>query len=123
MEIKREICINKFKINLNKRLSNFENYDTIYSNNRIKLFSNFYLPIEIRKTTNKEIRNELIEYSENELKDKIVKELEEELENEYNISQYSNKTKEVETVPEQDGMLVKLIYEIKEEIGTKVKTN
>ena len=123
VEIKREICINKFKINLNKRLSNFENYDTIYSNNRIKLFSNFYLPIEIRKATNKEIRNELIEYSENELKDKIVKELEEELENEYNISQYSNKTKEIETVPEQDGMLVKLIYEIKEEIGTKVKTN
>ena len=33
------------------------------------------------------------------------------------------KTKEIETVPEQDGMLVKLIYEIKEEIGTKVKTN
>ena len=63
------------------------------------------------------------EYSENELIDKIGKELEEELENEYNISQYSNKTKEVETVPEQDGMLVKLIYEIKEEIGTKVKTN
>ena len=123
MEIKREICINKFKINLNKRLSNFENYDTIYSNNRIKLFSNFYLPIEIRKATNKEIRNELVEYDENELKDKIVKELEEELENEYNISQYSNKTKEIETVPEQDGMLVKLIYEIKEEIGTKVKTN
>lgn len=87
------------------------------------MFSNFYLPIEIRKATNKEIRNELVEYDENELKDKIVKELEEELENEYNISQYSNKTKEIETVPEQDGMLVKLIYEIKEEIGTKVKTN
>ena len=52
MEIKREICMNNFKINLNKKLSNFENYDTIYSNHKIKLFSNFYLPIEVKKTTN-----------------------------------------------------------------------
>lgn len=123
MEIKREICINNFKINLNKRLSNFENYDTIYSNHRIKLFSNFYLPIEIKKITNTEIKNELVEYSENELKDKIEKELEEELEKEYNISSYENKNKDVEVNLEPDGMRLKLTYEIKEEIGTKVKLN
>lgn len=121
MEIKREICINNFKINLNKRLSNFENYDTIYSNHRIKLFSNFYLPIEIKKITNTEIKNELVEYSESELKDKIEKELEEELEKEYNISNYENKNKDVEVNLEPDGMRLKLTYEIKEEIGTKVK--
>ena len=121
MEIKREICINNFKINLNKRLSNFENYDTIYSNHRIKLFSNFYLPIEIKKITNTEIKNELVEHSESELKDKIEKELEEELEKEYNISNYENKNKDVEVNLEPDGMRLKLTYEIKEEIGTKVK--
>lgn len=121
MEIKREICINNFKINLNKRLSNFENYDTIYSNHRIKLFSNFYLPIEIKKIKNTEIKNELVEYNENELKDKIEKELEEELEKEYNISNYENKTKDVEVNLEPDGIRLKVIYEIKEEIGTKVK--
>ncbi len=123
MEIKREICINNFRINLNKKLSNFENYDTIYSSHRIKLFSNFYLPIEIKKTEYKEIKSELVEYTENELKDKIEKELEEELENEYNISNYENKTKDVEVNLEPDGMSVKLTYEIKEEIGTKVKIN
>ena len=123
MEIKREICINNFRINLNKRLSNFENYDTIYSNHRIKLFSNFYLPIEVRKTEYKEIKSELVEYSENELKDKLEKDIEEELEKEYNISNYENKTKDVEVNLEPDGMRVKLTYEIKEEIGTKVKIN
>ncbi len=123
MEIKREICINNFKINLNKKLSNFENYDTIYSNHRIKLFSNFYLPIEIKKTENREIKSELVEYSESELKDKLEKEIEEELENEYNISNYKNKTKDSETNIEQDGIVLKLVYEIKEEIGTKVKIN
>lgn len=123
MEIKREICINNFKINLNKKLSNFENYDTIYSNHRIKLFSNFYLPIQIKKIENIEVKSELIEYTETELKDKIEKELEEELEKEYNISNYENKTKDVETNIEQDGIVLKLVYEIKEEIGTKVKIN
>lgn len=123
MEIKREICINNFRINLNKRLSNFENYDTIYSNHRIKLFSNFYLPIEVKKTEYKEIKSELVEYSENELKDKLEKDIEEELEKEYKISDYENKTKDVEVNLEPDGMRVKLTYEIKEEIGTKVKIN
>ena len=123
MEIKREICMNNFKINLNKKLSNFENYDTIYSNHKIKLFSNFYLPIEVKKTTNLEIKNELVEYTEEELKEKIEKELEEELEKEYNISNYENKTKNVEVNLEQDGIVLKLIYEIKEEIGEKIKVN
>ncbi len=123
MEIKREICINNFKINLNKKLSNFENYDTIYSSHKVKLFSNFYLPIEVKKTEYKEFKSELVEYTESELKDKIEKELEEELENEYNISSYDNKTKNVEVNLEPDGIELKLTYEIKEEIGTKVKIN
>lgn len=122
-EIKREICINNFKINLNKGLSKFENYDTIYSNNKIRLFSNFYFPVEIKKITNLEIKNELVEYSEEELKMKIEHELEEELEKEYNISNYEDKTRNVEFNLEQDGILLKITYEIKEEIGTKVKIN
>ena len=85
--------------------------------------SNFYLPIEVKKTTNVEIKNELVEYTEEELKEKIEKELEEELEKEYNISNYENKTKNVEVNLEQDGIVLKLIYEIKEEIGEKIKVN
>ena len=37
-----------------KTLSNFQKYDTINENKKIMLFSNFYLPIEIIKTTNYE---------------------------------------------------------------------
>ena len=36
---------------------------------------------------------------------------------------YENKTKNVEVNLEQDGIVLKLIYEIKEEIGEKIKVN
>ena len=120
-EQKNEICINKFKINFNKGVSKFENYDTISTSKKIKLFSDFYLPIEIKKITNIEIVNEQKVYSEEELKEKIEKELEEELENKYEISKYDekNKKRDVEVNLEDDGITVKLMYEIQEEIGTK----
>lgn len=118
-EQKNEICINKFKINFNKGVSKFENYDTISTSKKVKLFSNFYLPIEIKKTTNIEIINEQKVYSEEELKEKIEKELEEELEKEYEISKYDNKKRDVEVNLENDGINVKLMYEIQEDIGTK----
>lgn len=120
-EQKNEICINNFKINLYKRLSNFENYDTIRASKKIKLFSNFYIPIEINKITNIEIKNERKTYSEEELKSKLEKELEEELEKEYKISNYDEKNKKREVVVnnEADGIVLKLIYEIQEKISTK----
>ncbi len=46
-----KININNFEINLYKSLPNFEKYDTINENNKVKIFSDFYLPIEIIKTT------------------------------------------------------------------------
>ena len=49
-ESKYKININNFKINLYKSLPNFEKYDTINKKKKIKIFSNFYLPIEIEKT-------------------------------------------------------------------------
>ena len=60
-------------------------------------------------------------YSEEELKDKIIKELEEELEKEYKLSNYDekNKKREVEIQKEDDGLKVKIIYEVKEKISTK----
>lgn len=67
---KNEICINNFKINLNKGVSKFENYDTIITSQKVKLFSNFYLPIEIKKVTNIELVNQPKTYSEEELKEK-----------------------------------------------------
>lgn len=120
-EHKNEICINNFKINLYKRVSNFENYDTICASKKIKLFSNFYIPIEIKQITNIETKIEQKTYSEEELKNKILNELEEELEKEYKLSDYEekNKKKEVISQKEENGLYVKLIYEVQEEIGTK----
>ncbi len=120
-EQKNEICINNFKINFNKGVSKFENYDTIISSKKIKLFSNFYIPIEIKHITNVEIENRMKTYSEEELKEKIQKELEEELEKEYKISEIDekNKKREVITNTEDDGITLTLMYEIQEEIGIK----
>lgn len=120
-EEKSEICINNFKINFNKGVSNFENYDTISSSKKIKLFSDFYLPIELKKYTNIEYKIEEKNYSEDELKDKIVSELEEEIESEYEISKYDEKYKkrEIYTNIEEDGLTVKLVYEIQKEISAK----
>lgn len=121
IEHKNKICINNFKINLNKGVSKFENYDTIVENKKMKLFSNFYLPVEIEKTTNEEFIVEEKNYQIEELKEKIAFELDKELEDEYQLSNYKeqNKNREVITASDTDGLTVKVIYEIQEEIGTK----
>lgn len=49
-EKRYSIKINNFQINLYKTLPNFEKYDTINNVNKMKLFSNFYLPIELGYT-------------------------------------------------------------------------
>ena len=120
-EQKNEICINNFKINFNKGVSKFKNYDTITSSKKIKLFSNFYLPFEIRKITNLEIINEQKTFTEEELRKKIKKELEEEIESEYDFSKYdeNNITKMDYITLEENGLRVKLVYEIQEDIGEK----
>ena len=66
-EEKYSINLNNFKINLYKTLSKFENYDTINENKKLILFSNFYLPIEFVKITNKEYVLQKITYTEEEL--------------------------------------------------------
>ncbi len=121
IEHKNKICINNFKINLNKGVSKFQNYDTIMESKKMKLFSNFYLPVEIQTTTNEEFIVEEKKYGEEELKEKIIKELEEELEKQYQISNYKdeNKKREIVVTPASDGITVKVIYELQEEIGRK----
>gem|GEM_PF-3818421 len=57
-EEKWRIEFNNFGINLNKPLSNFQKYDTINESRKIRLFSNFYLPIIFQKTTNVEYKYE-----------------------------------------------------------------
>ena len=123
VEDKNEICINNFKINFGKRVSKFENYDTISSNKKICFFTNFYLPVFIKNTKFIEFENKEKYYTEEELVEKIKQELKEELEEEHHILQYdeNDKFENQEIISEEDGITVKLIYEVQEEIGLKEK--
>ena len=66
-EQKYTLNINNFKINFYKTLSKFQNYDTINESKKLMLLSNFYLPIEIIKTTNYEYEKQLKTYTEEEV--------------------------------------------------------
>lgn len=83
------IKINNFKINLPKGVSKFELYDTIENEKKLKLFSDFYLPISIIKITYKEIKkvekNYNIEEAINIGKNELEQELENEITNKENI--------------------------------------
>lgn len=81
-ENKYSIKINNFKINLYKRVSNFKFYDTIDTEKNLKIFSNFYLPISVIKTTNKETIQTEKKYNIEEAKNIGITELEKELDNE-----------------------------------------
>lgn len=119
-ENKYSVNINNFKINLYKRVSNFENYDTIEENKKLKLFSDFYLPIEIVKATHKEYRNVEIIHTVNEAKE-IGKQraetvLDEQIENHDKILD-----EQVTTYEEAEYVEVEVTYEVQENIGTKEK--
>lgn len=82
IENRYEIKFNNFKINLYKKLSKFEIYDTIEAENKIRIFSDFYLPISVVKKTNKELKEEQKQYTLEEAKNKGIEELQKELDNE-----------------------------------------
>ena len=119
-EEKYAIKFNNFKINLGKRVSKFEIYDTIETENKFKIFSDFYLPISIVKTTNKEIENVQKRYNKEEAKMLGIKELEEELNNEIeNKENIVNKN--INTYENKKGLDVYVTYEVLENIGTNEK--
>jgi len=120
-EKKIEIYINNFKINFNKGVSKFKNYDTIRTCKKLKLFSNYYLPIEIAKVTNIETQKEYKTYTGEELKEKIGKGLEEEINKELNIFEFENIDRKMSVEQVDGGIEVRLTYIIKEKIGTEEK--
>ena len=73
-ESKYGIKINNFEINFNKKLSKFKIYDTINAEKKFKIFSDFYLPISITKTTYKEQKNVEKTYQVEEAKEQGIKE-------------------------------------------------
>ena len=78
-----QIKFNNFQINFYKTLSKFKIYDTIYTEKKLKVFSNFYLPISIVEITNKEQIKERKTYSKEEVielgKEKISAEIEKDI--------------------------------------------
>lgn len=120
VENKYSVNINNFKINFNKRLSKFKNYDTIEEIKKLKLFSNFYLPIEIVKTTYKEYNNTEIVHTVEEAKTIGIERAKDKLNAQ--IENTNNITDEQINVDENSEFVdVEVIYEVKENIGTKEK--
>ena len=120
VEKKYSIKFNNFKINFHKKLSNFENYDTMYETKKIKLFTDYYLPIEIIKTINQEIELEEKIYSLEEAKKIGIEKLEQEFEkDEISLDKITNK--QVNTKESESEIEIELIYEVIEEIGSEEK--
>ena len=119
-EKKYALKINNFRINLYKKLSNFEKYDTIYTSKKIKIFSNFYLPVELIECNNFEIQEKNVKYSVEEAKNEAKKRAEEKLnaqvENKDNIKNVT-----VNYDVEKDKVKAEVTYEVFENIGTNEK--
>ena len=120
VEEKYQIKFNNFKINFYKTLSKFEIYDTIETENKFKLFSDFYLPISINKITNKEVEEVQKKYSLEEAKNIGIQELEEELDKEIEDKD-KIVNKNINTYENEDGVDVYVTYEVLENIGTNEK--
>lgn len=119
-ESKYSIRIKNFVINLYKTLPNFENYDTIIEEKKLKIFSNFYLPIEIIKNTYYETELQEIEYTQEEAKEKLIQQLEEKLNEEIEKPEKIT-NKQINVYENNDNIEIELIYEVLETIGVDEK--
>lgn len=117
-EKRYSIKLNNFQINLYKSVPNFEKYDTINERKKIKIFSNFYLPIELGIDEYRELTVVEKNYTQEELKDIILKDLEKQISEEIDDkSDIVNKQINVKDI--DGGIEVQLIYEVMESIGVK----
>lgn len=114
------IKIHNFEINLPKGVSKFEKYDTINENKKLKIFSNFYFPIEFTKTTYKELENEQVTYTQEEAKQILVTKLEKELKQEIADPEKIVNT-QINSKQEGNMIEIEVIYEVLENIGTNEK--
>lgn len=87
--------------------------------NKIKILNNFYLPVEIKKVTNNEYKLVKKEYSKEELEEKILNELKEQMKSEIENKEIVNE--HFTTEQEGEKIKVKLLYEVIEKIGTEEK--
>ena len=119
-EKKYKINFNNFQINLYKTLSKFENYDTIYTDKKVKIFSDFYLPVSYTECNNYETKCITTEYTQEEAKDIAIKRAEEKLNEQ--LSNFEDiQDKKINVVTTNDYVEVEVIYEVLENIGTEEK--
>lgn len=114
-----EIYIKKIKIFFNKGVPKFKKCDTIRAYKKVKLFSNYYLPIEIVKINNYEVETNFKTYTEEALIEKVTNELQEQLNKELQIKDMNHVNLDVISNVEEDGVNVKVVYSIEEKIETK----
>lgn len=119
-EKRYQIKFNNFQINLYKTLSKFENYDTIYTDKKIKIFSDFYLPVSITECNNFETIQKTEKHTEEEAKNIAQKKAEDKL-NEQITNSEDIKNKTVNVVTTNEYVEVEVIYEVLENIGTEEK--
>ena len=105
-----------------KTLSKFEKYDTINESKKIMLFSNFYLPIEIIKTTNKEYVLQEKTFTEEELTEKLTEKIENELLQEIEDTNNIVNTN-INTYSDNGYIEVEVTYEVLENIGIEQQIN
>lgn len=119
-ETKYSVSVNNFQINFYKRLPKYENYDTICDSKKLKIFSNFYIPIELKKITYEEIQEDYAIYDIDEAKniaiDNLSKELESQIENKDKII-----NKQINYKEDYGKLDVEVIYEVLENIETNEK--
>lgn len=118
-ERKYSININNFQINLFKTLSKFENYDTIRTVKKLKITSNFYLPIEVVENKNYEKQNVKSTYTKEQAKEIAIENAKTKLNTQINTNVLNIYTTNKET---DEYVEVEVIYEVLENIGTKEKT-
>ena len=119
-ENKYEISFNTWKIKLYKNFSKFNLYEITTEEKNIKLLDNFYLPISIKKITNKEQTKENKTYTIEEAVDigekELSPEIEKEIENKDMIIDKNVKKEEYE-----NSVIVTVIYSVLENIGENQK--
>ena len=119
-EKKYKINFNNFQINLYKTLSKFEKYDTIYTDKKVKIFSDFYLPVSFTECNNFEAISKTEEYTQEEAKNIAIERAEKKLAEQVTNSD-DIQDKKINVITTNDYVEVEVIYEVLENIGTEEK--
>ena len=119
-EKKYKINFNNFQINLYKTLSKFEKYDTIYTDKKVKIFSDFYLPVSFTECNNFETISKTEEYTQEEAKNIAIERAEKKLAEQVTNSD-DIQDKKINVITTNDYVEVEVIYEVLENIGTEEK--